>query len=97
MNIQPLDDRVVIEPLSQEEVTKSGIVLPSTVEQEKPQEGKVVAIGPGKMGEDGKRLPMDVKVGDIVLYSKYAPTEIEIEGKEILIVGQDSVLAIVNK
>ena len=76
--IQPLADRVVVKPIEREEVTKGGIVLPDTI-REKPQEGKVVAVGPGRLSEDGKRITMDVKVGDIVVYSKYGGTEIKID------------------
>jgi chaperonin GroES len=95
MNLKPLGDRVVIKPSPKEEVTKSGLVIPDTA-KEKPQEGIVLAIGPGKLDEDGKRLPMDVKVGDKVLYAKYAGTEIKLEGEEHLIVKESDILAIVG-
>jgi chaperonin GroES len=95
MNLKPLGDRVVIKPSPKEEVTKSGLVIPDTA-KEKPQEGMVLAIGPGKLDEDGKRLPMDVKVGDKVLYAKYAGTEIKLEGEEHLIVKESDILAIVG-
>ncbi len=94
MNLKPLGDRVVIEPLEQEEVTASGIVLPETA-KEKPQKGKILAIGPGARDEDGKRIAMDVKVGDTVLFAKYAGTEIKIEGKKLLILKETDILAIV--
>jgi chaperonin GroES len=93
--LQPLGDRVVIEPTPREEMTKSGIVLPDTA-KEKPQEGLVLAVGPGRMLEDGKREPMDVKKGDKVLYAKYAGTEFKVDGDELLIVSQKDVLAIVK-
>ena len=93
--LRPLGDRVVIKPTEREEVTKSGIVLPDTA-KEKPQEGTIVAAGPGKVLEDGKREPMDVKKGDKVLYAKYAGTEFKIEGDELLIVSQKDILAIVE-
>jgi chaperonin GroES len=93
--LQPLGDRVVIEPTPREEMTKSGIVLPDTA-KEKPQEGLVVAVGPGRILEDGKREPMDVKKGDKVLYAKYAGTEFKVDGEELLIVSQKDVLAIVK-
>ena len=95
MNLRPLGDRVVIKPSPKEEVTKSGLVIPDTA-KEKPQEGTILAVGPGKLDEDGKRLPMDVKVGDKVLYAKYAGTEIKLEGEEHLIVKETDILAIVG-
>ncbi len=96
MKIQPLADRVLIEPLRQEEKTKSGIVLPDTVQKEKPEEGKVVAVGPGKLLENGKRQPLSVKKGDRVLFAKYGPTEIKVEDKEYLIAQEDDILAIIS-
>ncbi len=93
--LRPLGDRVVIQPTPREEMTKSGIVLPDTV-KEKPQEGTIIAAGPGKINDDGKREPMDVKTGDKVLYAKYAGTEFKIEGDELLIVSQKDILAIVE-
>ncbi|MEJ2740113.1 MAG: co-chaperone GroES [Dehalococcoidia bacterium] len=90
--LQPLGDRVVIKPLPQEEVTKGGIVLPDTV-KEKPQEGKVIAVGPGKVAEDGKRVAMEVKVGDTVVYAKYAGTEIKEAGDELIILRESDILA----
>jgi chaperonin GroES len=90
-----LGDRVVIQPTPREEMTKSGIVLPDTA-KEKPQEGKVIAAGPGRLTDEGKREPMDVKEGDTVLYAKYAGTEFKIEGDELLIVSQKDILAIVE-
>jgi chaperonin GroES len=92
--LRPLGDRVVIEPTPREEMTKSGLVLPDTA-KEKPQEGKIIAAGPGKINDDGKREPMDVKQGDKVLYAKYAGTEFKIDGDEFLIVSQKDILAIV--
>jgi chaperonin GroES len=93
--LRPLGDRVVIEPTPREEMTKSGIVLPDTA-KEKPQEGMIIAAGPGKVLDDGKREPMDVKKGDKVLYAKYAGTEFKIEGDDLLIVSQKDILAIVE-
>jgi chaperonin GroES len=90
--LQPMADRVVITPLPKEEVTKGGIVLPDTA-KEKPIEGKVIAVGPGGMSDDGKRIPMDVKVGDIVLYAKYAGTEIKEDGEELIILRESDILA----
>ena len=93
--LRPLGDRVVIQPTPREEMTKSGIVLPDTA-KEKPQEGKVIAAGPGRLTDEGKREPMDVKQGDTVLYAKYAGTEFKVEGDELLIVSQKDILAIVE-
>jgi chaperonin GroES len=93
--LRPLGDRVVIQPTPREEMTKSGIVLPDTA-KEKPQEGKILAAGPGRLTEEGTREPMDVKEGDTVLYAKYAGTEFKVEGEELLIVSQKDILAIVD-
>jgi chaperonin GroES len=93
--LRPLGDRVVIEPTPREEMTKSGIVLPDTA-KEKPQEGTIIAVGPGAFDNDGKRMPIDVKKGDKVLYAKYAGTEFKIDGEELLIVKQSDILAIVD-
>ncbi|HWH36421.1 MAG TPA: co-chaperone GroES [Candidatus Limnocylindrales bacterium] len=93
--LRPLGDRVVIQPTPREEMTKSGIVLPDTA-KEKPQEGKILAAGPGRLTEEGKREPMDVKEGDKVLYAKYAGTEFKVEGEDLLIVSQKDILAIVE-
>ncbi|MER3418498.1 MAG: co-chaperone GroES [Chloroflexota bacterium] len=93
--LRPLGDRVVVKPTPREEMTKSGIVLPDTA-KEKPQEGQVLAVGPGRMLEDGKREPMDVKEGDRVLYAKYAGTEFKVDGEELLIISQKDILAIVE-
>ncbi len=94
-SLKPLGSRVVIEPTEQEEVTAGGIVLPETA-KEKPQKGKILSVGPGDRDEEGKRIPMDVKVGDTVLYAKYAGTEIKVEGKKLLILKESDVLAIVE-
>jgi chaperonin GroES len=95
MNLKPLADRLVVEPLEQEDVTSGGIFLPETA-KEKPQQGKVVSAGPGRVDEDGKRVAMEVKVGDRVLYAKYSGTEIKLEGKKVLILKESDVLAIVE-
>ena len=92
--LRPLGDRVVVKPMAREEMTKSGIVLPDTA-KEKPQEGEIIAAGPGRL-EDGEREPMDVKVGDKVLYAKYAGTEFKIGDDELLIVSQKDILAVVE-
>jgi chaperonin GroES len=93
--LRPLGDRVVVKPSAREEMTKSGIVLPDTA-KEKPQEGSILAVGPGRILDDGKREAMDVKVGQKVLYGKYAGTEFKVDGDELLIVSQKDILAIVE-
>jgi chaperonin GroES len=93
--LQPLGDRVVVKPTPREEMTKSGIVLPDTA-KEKPQEGTILAIGPGAFDNDGKRIAMDVEVGQKVLYGKYAGTEFKLDDDELLIVSQKDILAIVE-
>jgi chaperonin GroES len=90
--IKPLADRVVVKPIERETVSRGGIVLPDTA-KEKPQEGKVVAVGEGKLSDDGKRIPMDVKVGDIVIYAKYGGTEIKIDEEELMILRESDILA----
>jgi chaperonin GroES len=95
MNIKPLGDRVVIKPLAQEERTKSGIVLPDTA-KEKPQQGKVLAVGTGATLENGTKRALEVKEGDTVIFSKYAGTEIKIDGEEVLILAERDILAIVQ-
>ena len=90
--IEPLGDRVVIKPMPQEEVSKGGIVLPDTA-KEKPQEGKIIAVGPGRLTEDGKRIAMEVKKGDKVIYSKYAGTEFKLENEELVIMREGDILA----
>lgn len=90
--LQPLGDRVVIKPQPKEEITKGGIVLPDTA-KEKPMDGKVLAVGPGSLDDSGKRVPLDVKVGDIVIYAKYAGTEIKEDGEELIILRESDILA----
>ena len=92
IKLQPLADRLVVRPIEREEVTRGGIVLPDTV-KEKPQDGEVVAVGPGRLSEDGKRIPMDVKVGDIVIYAKYGGTEYKVEDVEYMILRESDILA----
>ena len=92
IKLQPLGDRVVVKPIPKEDVTKGGIVLPDTV-KEKPQEGKVLAVGPGKMTDDGKRIAMDVKVGDVVIYAKYGGSEIKEDDEELIILRESDILA----
>lgn len=94
MNLQPLNDHIFLEPIEEEKTTKSGIVLPDTAEKEKPIKGRVVAVGPGKLDENGKRIPMSVKVGDLVLFKKYGPDELEVDGKKYLVGEEADILAI---
>src|SRR5690242_15801284 len=96
INLKPLADRVVVRPKQKEEVTKSGLVLPDTA-RDKPQEGEIVAVGPGRVLDDGKRLPMELKVGQSVLYAKYAGTEYKVEDEEYLILREPDVLAVVTE
>ncbi|MEE9520813.1 MAG: co-chaperone GroES [Dehalococcoidales bacterium] len=92
IKLQPLADRVVVRPIEREDVTKGGIVLPDTV-KEKPQEGEVVAVGKGRLSEDGKRMPIDVKVGDIVVYAKYGGVEYKVEDEDLVILHETDILA----
>ena len=92
VKLQPLADRLVVKPIEREEVTKGGIVLPDTA-REKPQEGEVMAVGPGRLSEDGKRIAMEVKVGDIVIYAKYGGVEYKIDDKEVMILRESDILA----
>jgi chaperonin GroES len=97
MKLKPLGDRLVVEPIEQEETTAGGILLPETA-KEKPQEGKVIAAGPGRLDDSGNRVAMEVKVGDIVLYAKYAGTEIKLDGDDkVLILKESDVLALVER
>ena len=96
MKLRPLGDRLVVEPLEAEEKTKGGIILPDTA-KEKPQEGKVVAAGKGKVDENGKTVAMEVKVGDKILYGKYSGTEITVDGKEYMILREEDVLAVIDE
>ena len=92
VKLEPLADRLVVKPIEREEVTKSGIVLPDTA-REKPQEGEVLAVGPGRLSEDGKRIAMDVKVGDIVVYSKYGGIDYKVDDEELIILRESDILA----
>lgn len=96
MEFKPLSNHLFIEPIDEEKVTKSGIVLPETAEKEKPIQGKIIAVGPGKLNEKGERVPMSVKVGDIVLFKKYGPDEVELDGKKYLVGDEDDILAIIQ-
>ena len=95
INLKPLGSRLVVEPIEQEDVTTGGIYLPETA-KEKPQKGLVLSLGPGDRDEDGKRIPMDVKKGDTVLFNKYSGTEIKMDGKKLLIMKESDILAIIE-
>ena len=96
MKLKPLNDHVIIKPVSEDEVTKAGIVLPDTVDKEKPEKGEVIAIGPGKLLDNGQRVPMSVKVGDKVMFKKYSPDEIKIDKEEYLIISESDILGILE-
>ncbi|RJQ41138.1 MAG: co-chaperone GroES [Dehalococcoidia bacterium] len=96
VKIKPLADRLVVKPMEREEKTKSGLILPDTA-KEKPQEGEVIAVGPGKMSDEGTRIAMDVKVGDIVIYARYGGTEIKLDDEELIILRESDVLAVKAK
>jgi chaperonin GroES len=97
MNLRPLGDHVIVKPLKEDEVTKAGIVLPDTVDKEKPEKGEVIAVGPGKWDEDGeKRLPMSVKVGDKVLFKKYSPDEVKVDDEELLVLSESDLIAVIE-
>jgi chaperonin GroES len=95
LKMKPLGSRVVVEPIEQEDITPSGLVLPETA-KEKPQKGKILSVGPGDRDEEGKRIPMDVKVGDVILFAKYSGTEIKVESDKYLILKESDILAIVD-
>jgi chaperonin GroES len=95
ISLKPLGNRVVVEPVEQEEITAGGIVIPETA-KEKPQKGTILAVGPGDRDEDGKRIPLDVSVGDTILFAKYSGTEIKVENKKLLILRETDILAIVT-
>jgi len=95
LKLKPLGGRVIVEPIEQEEMTAGGIILPETA-KEKPQEGKILAAGPGERDEDGERIPMEVQIGDKVLYAKYSGTEVKMDGKKLLILRESDILAVVE-
>ncbi len=96
MNIKPLGDNVILKPAKKEEKTASGIVLPDTVDKERPEQGEVVAVGPGKLNSEGKRSPMSVKEGDAVLFKKYSPDEIKVDNQDVLVVSESDIIAILS-
>jgi chaperonin GroES len=96
MNLRPLGDRVVVKALSQEEVTKSGIIMPATVDKERPERGEVIAIGPGKLLDNGSFAPVGVKVGDKIVFKKYSPDEIKIDKEEYLVISESDIMAVIE-
>ena len=96
MQLKPLGDRLIVESMANQEMTKSGIILPDTVDKEKPEQGKVVSIGPGKLLENGTRVPSEVKVGDVVVFKKYAPDEVTVEGKDYLVLSESDIMAVIE-
>ncbi len=96
MTLRPLGDRLIVEPAKGDEITKSGIILPDTVDREKPEQGKVIAVGVGKLSENGSRIPMDVKVGDTVVFKKYAPDEVTIDDKEYFVLSESDIMAVIE-
>ena len=96
MKLRPLSDRVIVKPALKEEMTKAGIIVPDTVDKERPEIGKVVAVGEGKTTDDGKTIPLKVKVGNMVLFAKYGPDEVKIDNEEYLIVSESNILAIIK-
>ena len=96
MNLKPLHDNVVVKAVAMDETTKSGIVIPETIDKEKPEKGEIIAIGPGKILENGQRASMSVKVGDKVMFKKYSPDEIKIEGEEYLVIGESDIIAVLE-
>lgn len=96
MNIKPLSNYILIEPEERKEKTNSGILLPETTEKERPEQGKVIAVGPGRKTNSGKIVPLDIKRGDVVLFTKYSPNEIKVDNKEYLIAKEEDILAIIE-
>jgi chaperonin GroES len=96
MNLKPLGDRVVLKAIEEDKVTKSGIIIPDTAEKEKPEQGEVVAVGPGKLQDDGKRTPVSVAVGNKVLFKKYSPDEVKVDDQEYLVIEESDIIAILD-
>lgn len=96
MKLKPLNNNVIIRASSKEEVTKSGIVLPDTMDKEKPEQGEVIAVGPGKLLDNGSRFEMSIKIGDKVVFKKYSPDDIKIDGEEYLVISENDILAIIE-
>lgn len=96
MNLKPLHDHVIVKPITEDEVTKAGIVLPDTVDKEKPEKGEVMAVGPGKLMDNGQRASMSIKIGDRVMFKKYSPDEIKVNDEEYLVISESDIMAILE-
>ncbi len=96
MKLKPINDHVIVKPITEDEVTKAGIIMPDTVDKEKPEKGEVVAVGPGKLLENGQRAPMSVTIGDKVMFKKYSPDEIKVDGEEYLVISEGDIIAILE-
>jgi chaperonin GroES len=94
MNLKPLHDNIIVKPVTEDKLTKSGLVLPDTVDKEKPEKGEIIAVGPGKLLENGTRAPLSVKIGDKVVFKKYSPDEVKIDGQEYLVIGESDIIAV---
>lgn len=97
MNLRPLADKVVVASANKEEMTASGLVLPDTANKERPEQGTVIAVGPGRMDESGKAIPVSVKIGDVVVFKKYSPDEVKVDGKEYLVLSESDLIAVLEK
>ena len=96
MKLKPIHDHVIVKPITEDEVTKAGIIMPDTVDKEKPEKGEVVAVGPGKLLENGQRAPMSVQIGDKVMFKKYSPDEIKVDGEEYLVISESDIIAVIE-
>jgi len=96
MTLRPLADRVIVKPVAKEEMTKTGIILPDTVDKERPEQGEVIAIGPGRLLDNGTRAAMSVKIGDKIVFKKYSPDEVKLEDKEYLVIAESDVMAVIE-
>ncbi|MBU0540090.1 co-chaperone GroES [Patescibacteria group bacterium] len=96
MQLRPLGDRLIVKPAAKEEMTKAGIILPDTVDKERPEHGEVIAVGPGRLLDSGSRAPISVKVGDKVVFKKYSPDEVKIENEEFLVISESDVMAVIE-
>lgn len=94
--LRPLGDRVIVKPVAKEEMTKAGIILPDTVDKERPEQGEIIAVGPGRLLDNGQRAPMGLKVGDKVVFKKYSPDEVKVEEKEYLVISESDVMAVIE-
>lgn len=97
MNLRPLADKVIVASANKEEMTASGLVLPDTANKERPEQGTVIAVGPGRLDESGKAIPVSVKIGDVVVFKKYSPDEVKVDGKEYLVLSESDLIAVLEK